>query len=85
MSDRWMNLPEAAVALQISTRLLSRRIKKGDYRTRFQPDGRREVLVGNSTPVAGSREVNFDGHQVRKTAIHEAGKPKKRQGRQRKV
>lgn len=84
MVDRWLNVPAAAATLQISTRLLSRRIKKGQYQTRIQPDGRREVLIGASSPVVSSREANFDGHQPRKTVIQD-GKPRKRQGRQRKV
>ena len=47
---RWLDLPDASIALGISDRTIRRRIRAGAISARMRR-GRRQVLVGLSTPL----------------------------------
>ena len=74
MADRWLNMAEAAAALQVSTRTLQRRLAEGRYTTRRQPDGRTEVLIdapatdgGHVADIvadAGEKQIQLAGGAV---------------------
>ena len=71
MTDKWLTMPEAAVALEISTRTLQRRISKSWYPTRCQTDGRREVLA--DTPGDTDGQVADTLVQARDRQLQLAG------------
>jgi hypothetical protein len=51
MTNEWMSIEQAAVALGCSTRTIARRIKSNELETRTDADGRRLVLICRPKPA----------------------------------
>jgi hypothetical protein len=45
MTNEWLSIEQAAIALECSTRTIARKIKSGELETRTDEDGRRLVLI----------------------------------------